>query len=180
MHKSIPRSWKVSLLPNGEVLTCYPSLILAGSWRQKPCAQMCWSSVHPCVPQIGVWEWFFATRRSFLFQSPFELLPLSVVDLHRPHRRPLITLNMSPDPGDNTVLVSSSRSSQKQRRCWRSTHPCLFVTEKDVFFPRERNPEEKSLLPLLHCRGQRETVQLWILMVRENIHLSLWVVSRTD
>lgn len=34
---------------------------------------------------------FFGTRRTFLFQSPFELLPLAMVDLHHSHQGALIT-----------------------------------------------------------------------------------------
>lgn len=163
MHESIPQSWMESLLPDGEVLSCDPSLGLASSWRHKPCAQMCWAqSIHPCVPQTGVGEQFFGTERVFLPQSHFELLPLAVVDLH--------------------CAVSSGHFSAglvlRQRQCW--WWVCtLFITEKDLFFVcSQRNLEEESLLPLLHCRSQRNTVKLW--MVIENIHFSLWVVSRAD
>lgn len=36
----------------------------------------------------------------------------------------------------------------------------------------------QNLLPLLHCRGQRKTVQQWHIIVTYDIPFSLWVVLR--
>lgn len=162
MHKSIPQSWRDSLLPDGEVLSCDLSLGLASSWRQKPCAQMCWAqSIHVCHRQE--WESSFWHWEGFPFSISFWIAPTGCGG-------------------------SASCHIQWTLQCW-SPHEAMTALmvgvhivhywEGPFFFPpRQSNLEEESLLPPLHCRGQRNTVKLQ--MIPENFHFSLQVVSRAD
>lgn len=101
----------------------------------------------------------FGTERAFLSQSPSELL---------------WWICIVPYPVDSSVLVSSWGNDGADGR---SAHSSLL--RRTFFFPpRQSNLEEESLLPPLHCRGQRNTVKLQ--MVPENFHFSLRVVSRAD
>lgn len=98
VHESIPQSWMESLLPDREVLSCDPSLGLASSCRQKPCAHMCWAqSIHVCHRQE--WENILALGR-FSFLCPL---------LNCSHW--LRWICVVPYPVDSSVLVSSWSST---------------------------------------------------------------------
>lgn len=156
MHESILQSWVESLLPDREVLSCDPSLGLASSWRQKPCAQMCWAqSIHMChIQECSFWHW-----EGFPFSVPVWIAPTGCGG------SALCPIQWA--------LHCSWGSDTADGGC---AHYSLW--EGPFILPRQRNLEEESLLPLLHCRGQRNTVKLQ--MVMKNIHFSLWVVSRPD
>lgn len=163
-----------------EGLSCYPNLELASSWRQKPCAQMCWSSVHPSVTQTWVQELFFEMREDFLFQLPIVLPLLAVLGLqHSPEspwslkhvstfRECFITDLKKQWFEHNGLIMWTLMLSHDQKNNKKKANCYLLV--KEIL--------RQNLLPLLHCRGQRKTVQQWHIIVTYDIPFSLWVVLR--
>lgn len=114
--------------------------------------KMCWSSIHPCVSQIGGWEEVL-TPGGLLFplSIPFGIAPTGYGG----------SVWFSPGSAHNLKPISVSRGqvvfSWSSQKHWWCAHPCLFMT-KIIFCLRERN-QVGSLLSLLHCKVQRRNIK---------------------
>lgn len=79
----------------------------------------------------------FSMRKGFLLQSPFELVPLALLDLHHSHPSHLTVYSMSSHLGTSqywSPSLSLPRSNGLNTAGWRCKLSCFFMLRKSCGF----------------------------------------------